>query len=74
MPLVETLREAPCKITLDASRVERMDATGLEGLLVIAKTQRDRKDNFSLENPSEGFQSDLTFFGVDPAHLKGPQA
>ena len=72
MPLVEKLRQGPCKITLDGSRVASFEATGLEALLVIAETQRSRGNDFAIENPSDVFLADLGLLGVEPDQLKGP--
>ena len=72
MHLVEKLRQSPCKITLDGSRVASFEATGLEALLVIAETQRDRGNGFAIENPSDALLADLGLLGVEPDQLKGP--
>lgn len=70
--LIGKLRDGSCRITLDASRVETLDPTGLEGLLVISATQRTRGHGFELEQPSDAFLSDLTLFGANLEQLKGP--
>lgn len=72
MAYASRLRDGPCKITLDASRVEALAPGALEGLLVIAAEQRRRGHAFALENASEAFLSDLTLYGVSPEQLKGP--
>lgn len=72
MAYVTRMRDGPCKITLDASQVEALTPSALEGLLVIAAEQRERGHDFALENASEAFMSDLALYGVAPEQLKGP--
>lgn len=67
--VVERLHSEAHQITLDASVVEALDETALEALMVIAAAQRERGNQFSIENPSAAFSADLTVFGVTPEDL-----
>lgn len=71
MPVIGKLRDGPHNVTLDASQVEALAATGLEGLLVIAATQAARGNSVKIENASEAFLADLALMGVSPDQLRG---
>lgn len=72
MPLIEALRDSACEISLDASQVQRLDPTALEGMLVIAKTQAERGNSFEVDAPSEAYLADLALFGASHAALGHP--
>ena len=72
MAYIARLREGPCAITLDASLVEAITPSALEGLLVIAQEQRARGNEFALANESDAFLAELALFGIEGEQLKGP--
>ena len=72
LPVLEQVASGPCNVTLDGSRITDIPAPGVEALLVLATTQRDRQNSFSFENLSEAAQADLALYGVTQEHLKGP--
>ncbi|MEO1796053.1 MAG: STAS domain-containing protein [Pseudomonadota bacterium] len=72
MPLIDALRDGPCEISLDASQVQRLDPSALEGLLVIARTQADRGNSFEVDAPSEAYLADVALFGASRAPLGQP--
>lgn len=72
MAYIARLRDGPCAITLDASQIEAITPSALEGLLVIAKEQRTRGNEFALKNESEAFMAELALLGIEREQLKGP--
>ncbi|MEL6913081.1 MAG: hypothetical protein AAFP13_01140 [Pseudomonadota bacterium] len=72
LPLVEKLRAGACSLRLEASRVRTLHAGALEGLLVIARTQRARGDAVVLENPSEDVLSVLALHGLALSDVTSP--
>ncbi|MEM1101285.1 MAG: STAS domain-containing protein [Pseudomonadota bacterium] len=72
LAIMEKLRRGPCSVKLEASRVTSLGASGVETLLVLTKTQRDRGDSLVLEAASEPFLASLAQFGVRPDELKSP--
>lgn len=65
--LNEKLNQMGDQIVIDAKEVETVDSSGLQTLLIIAKTSIDNGKNLSWENVPEILSTSAQKIGIDQA-------